>query len=74
MCIQIGNFCMRTQIVNLSICVSCMCDTKLVKVILIWKTKTIKIQAAQINRLVSKAKAPLIIFKVGSLYFMIHRV
>lgn len=45
------------QIVNLSICISCMCDVKLVKVILIWKTKTIKIQAVQINRQVSQVKS-----------------
>lgn len=34
-----------------------MCDTKLVKVILIWKTKKIKTQAVQINRRVSKVKS-----------------
>ena len=43
--------------VNLSICISCMCVTKLVKVILIWKTKTIKIQEVQINHRVSKVKS-----------------
>ena len=45
------------DIVNLSIRISCMCVTKLVKVILIWKTKTIKIQAVQINHRVSKVKS-----------------
>ena len=43
--------------VNFSIYISCMCVTKLVKVILIWKTKTIKIQAVQINRRVSNVKS-----------------